>query len=69
MQKNRTFTMACLALVISVLAVSIGTIIMLTASTSFALAPENHTGGKKMLGSITGTNMTSGMMCTPHFPC
>jgi hypothetical protein len=69
MQKNRTFTMACLALVIGVLAVSIGTIIMLTASTSFALDPVNHTGGKKMLGSITGNNMTSGMMCTPHFPC
>jgi hypothetical protein len=69
MQKNRTFTMACLALVIGVLAVSIGTIIILTASTSFALAPANHTGGKQMLGSITGTNMTSGMMCTPHYPC
>ena len=69
MQKNRTFTMACLALVIGVLAVSIGTIIMLTASTSFALAPVNHTGGKKMLGSMTGTNTTSGMMCTPHYPC
>ena len=69
MQKNRTFTMACLALVIGVLAVCIGTIVMLTASTSFALAPVNHTGGKQMLGRITGTNMTSGMMCTPHFPC
>jgi hypothetical protein len=68
MQKNRTFTMACLALVIGVLAVSIGTIIILTASTSFALAPVNHTGGK-MLGSMTGTNMTSGMMCTPHYSC
>ena len=69
MQKNRLFTIACLALVIGVLAVSIGTIIMLTASTSFALAPGNHTGGKKMSGSMTGTNMTSGMMCTPHYPC
>jgi hypothetical protein len=69
MQKNRMFTIACLALVIGVLAVSIGTIIMLTASTSFALAPVNHTGGKKMSGSLTGTNMTSGMMCTPHYPC
>ena len=61
--------MACLALVIGVVAVSIGTIIMLTASTSFALAPVNHTGGKKMLGSITRANTTSGMMCTPHFQC
>jgi hypothetical protein len=40
-----------------------------TASTSFALAPVNHTGGKKMLGSMTGTNKTSGMMCTPQYPC
>ena len=64
MQKNRMFTIASLALVIGVLAVSIGTIIMLTASTSFALAPVNHTAGKKMSGSLTGTNMTSGMMCT-----
>jgi hypothetical protein len=63
------FTMACLALVIGALAVSIGTIIMLTASTSFALAPGNQTGGKKMSGRMTGTNTTSGMMCTPHFPC
>jgi hypothetical protein len=69
MQKNRIFVMACLALVISVLTVIIGTIIMLTASTSFALVPVNHTGGKKMLGSMTGTNTTSGMMCTPHYPC
>ncbi|MGB7956291.1 MAG: hypothetical protein WCF23_20145 [Candidatus Nitrosopolaris sp.] len=69
MPKNRTFTMACLALVIGVLSVSIGTIIILTASTSFALPPGNHTGAKKMLGSMTGTNMTSGMMCTPHYPC
>jgi hypothetical protein len=69
MQKNRMFTIACLALVIGVLAVSIGTIIMLTVSTSFALAPVNHTGGKKISGSLTGTNMTSGMMCTPHYPC
>jgi hypothetical protein len=67
MQKNRMFTMACLALVIGVLAVSIGTIIMLTATTSFALAPVNHTGGKIMSGSAT--NKTSGMMCTPHYPC
>jgi hypothetical protein len=44
------FTMACLALVIEVLTVVIGAIIMLTASTSFALVPVNHTGGKKMLG-------------------
>ena len=65
--------MACLALVIGVLTVSIGTIIMLTASTSFALAPGNQTGGKMMSGSMTGTNTTSGMMhvqvCTPHYPC
>jgi hypothetical protein len=69
MQKNGMFTMACLALVIGVLAVSIGTIMMLTASTSFALAPVNHTGGKKMSGSLTGTNTTRGIMCTPHYPC
>jgi hypothetical protein len=64
------FTMTCLALVICVLAVSIGTIVKLTATTSFALSvvPGNQTGGKK-----TGTNTTSGMMhvqvCTPHYPC
>ena len=53
-QKKRNFTMACLALVIGALAVSISTIaIMLTASTSFALAPGNQTGGKKMSGSMT----------------
>jgi hypothetical protein len=63
--------MACLALVISVLAVS-GTIIKMTATTSFALtvAPGNQTGGKMMSGSMTGTNTTSGMqICTPHYPC
>ena len=75
MQKNRMFTMTCLALVICVLAVSIGTIVKLTATTSFALivVPGNQTGGKMMSGSVTGTNTTSGMMhvevCTPHYPC
>jgi len=75
MQKNRMFTTACLALVIYELAVSIGTIIKLTATTSFALTgvPGNQTGGKMMSGSMTGTNTTSGMMhvqmCTPHYPC
>jgi hypothetical protein len=71
MQKNRMFTMACLALVICILAVSIGTIIKLTATTSFALtvAAGSHTGGKIMSGGMTGTNTTSGMMCTPHYPC
>ena len=69
MQKHRMFTMTCLALVIGVLALSTCTMMMLTASTSFALAPGNHTGGKKMSGSMTGTKMTSGIMCTPHYPC
>ena len=46
--------MACLALVIGVLTVSIGTIMILTASTSFALAPGNQTGGKNMSGSMAG---------------
>ena len=56
MQKNRMFTMTCLALVIGVLAVSIGTIVKLTATTSFALSvvPGNQTGGKMMSGSMTG---------------
>jgi hypothetical protein len=71
MQKNRMFTMACLALVIGILAVNIGTIIKLTATAPFALnaAAGNHAGGKIISGSMTGANTTSGMMCTPHYPC
>ncbi|PWU81609.1 MAG: hypothetical protein DLM72_06095 [Candidatus Nitrosopolaris wilkensis] len=70
--------MACLALVIGVLAVSIGTIVKLTdttATTSFAMtaAPGNQTGGKMMSGNMTGTNTTNGMMhvqiCTSSYPC
>jgi hypothetical protein len=72
MQKNRMSTMACLALVIGVLTVSIGTVVKLT---TFALnaAPGNQTGGKMMSGNMTGTNTTSGMMhvqlCTSSYPC
>jgi phage-related tail fiber protein len=75
MQKNRMSSMACLALVIGVLAVSIGTIVKLTATTSVALtaAPGNQTGGKMMSGNMSGTNTTSGMMhmqlCTSSYPC
>jgi hypothetical protein len=74
MQKNRISTMACLALVIGVLAVSIGTIIELSATTSFAMTgPGNQTGGKMMSGNTTGTNTTNGMMhvqiCTSTYPC
>jgi phage-related tail fiber protein len=75
MLKNRISTMACLALVISVLAVGIGTIVKLTADTSFAItaAPGNQTGGKMMSGNMTGTNTTNGMMhmqiCTSSYPC
>ena len=68
MQKNRLFTIAGLALVIGVLAVSIGTIINLIGTIAFALAPGNHTGGRTS-GSTTGTNNTSSIMCTPHYPC
>jgi hypothetical protein len=69
-QENRISSMACLALVIGVLAVSIGTIVKLTATTSLAMtaAPGNQTGGK-----MTGTNSTNGMMhvqiCTSTYPC
>jgi hypothetical protein len=75
MQKNRISTMACLALVIGVLAVTIGTIVELTGTTSFAMpaAPGNQTGGKMMSGNTTGTNTTNGMMhvqiCTSTYPC
>jgi phage-related tail fiber protein len=75
MQKNRMSRMACLALVIGVLAVSIGTIVKLTATTSVALtaALGNQTGGKMMSGNMSGTNTTSGMMhmqlCTSSYPC
>jgi phage-related tail fiber protein len=75
MLKNRISTMACLALVISVLAVGIGTIVKLTADTSFAItaAPGNQTGEKMMSGNMTGTNTTNGMMhvqiCTSSYPC
>jgi hypothetical protein len=50
MQKNRISTTACLAFVIGVLIVGIGTIVKLTAATSFAMtaAPGNQTGGKMM---------------------
>jgi hypothetical protein len=67
--------MACLALVIGILAVSIGTIVKLTATTSLAMteAPGNQTGGKMMSGNMTGTNSTNGMMhvqiCTSTYPC
>jgi hypothetical protein len=61
--------MACLALAICILAVSVDTIIKLTATTSFALVPGNHMGGKILSGGMTGTNTTSSMMCTPHYPC
>ena len=55
--------MACLALVIGVLAVSIGTIVKVTATTSFAMtaAPGNQTGGKMMSGNMTGTNTSRGV--------
>jgi hypothetical protein len=75
MQKNRMFTKACLVLVIGLLAVSIGTIIKLSATASFALSvvSGNQTGGKMVSGSMTGTNTTSGItrvqVCTPHYPC
>ena len=75
MQKNRISSMACLAVVIGVLAVSIGTIFKLTATTSFAMTAVqgNQTGGKLMPGNITGTNTTNGMMhvqiCTSTYPC
>jgi phage-related tail fiber protein len=75
MQKNTVSMMTCLALVIGVLATSIGTIVKMTASTSFAMtaAPGNQTGGKMMSGNMTGTNKTSGMMhvqiCTSSYPC
>ena len=75
MLKNRISTMACLALVISVLAVGIGTIVKLTVTTSFAMtaAPGNQTSGKMMSGNMTGTNATNGMMhvqiCTSTYPC
>jgi hypothetical protein len=67
--------MACLAFVIGVLAVSIGTIVKLNATTSFAMtaAQGNQTGGKMMSGNMTGTNSTNGMMhvqiCTSTYPC
>ena len=75
MQENRLYSMACLALVIGVLAVSIGTIVKLTVTTSFAMtaAPGNQTSGKMMSGNMTGTNTTNGMMhvqiCTSTYPC
>jgi phage-related tail fiber protein len=75
MQKNRMSRMACLALVIGVLAVSTGTIFKLTATTSVALtaAPGNQTGGKMMSGNMSGTNTRSGMMhvqiCTSTYRC
>ena len=76
MQENRISSMACLAVVIGVLAVSIGTIVKLTAATtSFAItaAPGNQTGGKMMSGNMTGTDSTNGMMhvqiCTSTYPC
>jgi len=75
MQKNRISSMACLALVIGVLVVSISTIVKLTATTSFAMtaAPGNQTGGKMMSWNMTGTNTTNGMMhvqiCTSSYSC
>jgi phage-related tail fiber protein len=75
MQKNRISTMACLALVVGVLAVGIGTIVKLTANASFAMtaAPGNQTAGKMISGNMTGTNTTNGMMhvqiCTSSYPC
>jgi hypothetical protein len=74
MQKNTICIMACLA-VVGILAVSIGAIIKVAATTSYALtvAPGNQTGGKMMSGNISGTNATSGIMhvkiCTPRYPC
>jgi phage-related tail fiber protein len=74
-QENRISSMACLALVIGVLAVSIGTIVKLTVTISFAMtaAPANQTSGKMMSGNMTGTNTTNGMMhvqiCTSTYPC
>jgi hypothetical protein len=75
MQKNRISTMGCLALVIGVLAISIDTIVELTATTTFAMtaAPGNQTGGKIVSGNMNGTNTTNGMMhvqiCTSTYPC
>ncbi len=74
-QKNRISTIACLALVIGILAVSIGTIVKLTSNTSFAMtaAPGNQTGGKMTSGNMTASNTTNSMMhvqiCTSSYHC